>query len=66
MLKIYYTGLGAKKSGYHTETEFLYIMNKIFRRACIDYHNAKKNNETNECIECTLQEYIEFSGAEIQ
>jgi hypothetical protein len=50
MLKIYYTGLGAKKSGYHTETEFLYIMNKIFRRACIDYHNANKNNETNECI----------------
>lgn len=62
MLKIYYTGLGAKKSGYHTETEFLYIMNKIFRRACIDYHNAKKTTK----LMNVLQEYIEFSGAEIQ
>jgi len=49
MSKIYYTGLGAKKSGYHTEKEFLDIMNKIFKEACIDYHKTKK------CKEC--QEY---------
>lgn len=48
MPKILYTGLGAKKSGYHTEKEFLDIMNKIFREACIDYHNSKKCKECRE------------------
>lgn len=48
MSKILYTGLGAKKSGYHTEKEFLDIMNRIFREACIDYHNSKKCKECRE------------------
>lgn len=46
MSKIYYTGIGAKKSGIHTEKEFLDIMNKNFKEACISYYNSKK------CKEC--------------
>ena len=34
---IYYTGLGAKKSGKHTIKEFLDIMNKKFDIQCSDY-----------------------------
>jgi peptidoglycan hydrolase CwlO-like protein len=126
MSKIYYTGLGAKKTGIHTEKEFLNIMNKLFKEACIDYFNSKKckecreykkkaqkmygdllknnvksmknkktlktktiknnrkkfdqvtkklekwKNKCTECQrklnrrECTLKEYIEYSGAELQ
>lgn len=31
---IYYTGLGAKKSGKHTKKEFLTIMSKTFHETC--------------------------------
>ena len=34
---IYYTGIGAKKSGKHTIKEFLDIMNKTFDIECSDY-----------------------------
>lgn len=48
MTKIYYTGIGSKKSGYHTEQEFMNIMNKLFREACISYYNSKKCKECRE------------------
>jgi hypothetical protein len=44
--KIYYTGIGSKKSGFHTEKEFLNIMNRTFKKDCIDYCNSIK------CKEC--------------
>jgi hypothetical protein len=34
---IYYTGIGAKKSGKHTVKEFLSIMNKTANIACSEY-----------------------------
>jgi len=34
---IYYTGIGAKKSGKHTIKEFLDIMNKTANIQCSDY-----------------------------
>jgi hypothetical protein len=34
---IYYTGIGAKKSGKHTIKEFLDIMNKSVDTECSDY-----------------------------
>jgi hypothetical protein len=34
---IYYTGIGAKKSGKHTIKEFLDIMNKTANIECSDY-----------------------------
>jgi hypothetical protein len=39
---IYYTGIGAKKSGKHTKQEFLNIMNKKFKRSCSNF-SAQKN-----------------------
>ena len=46
--KIYYTGIGSKKSGFHTEKEFLNIMNKTFKEDCIDYCNSMKCKECKE------------------
>ena len=46
--KIYYTGIGSKKSGFHTEEEFLNIMNKTFKEDCIDYRNNMKCKECKE------------------
>jgi hypothetical protein len=34
---IYYTGVGAKKSGKHTVNEFLNIMNKHFNVQCSEF-----------------------------
>ena len=45
---IYYTGIGAKKSGKHTVKEFLKIMNDNFDVECSEFISEKKNNP---CIE---------------
>jgi hypothetical protein len=37
MTSIYYTGVGAKKSGKHSVKEFLAIMNKHFAIDCEEY-----------------------------
>ena len=50
--KIYYTGIGSNKSGVHTEQEFLNIMNKTFKKDCIDYCNDLKCKD---CKEYTKQ-----------
>jgi hypothetical protein len=52
---IYYTGIGAKKSGKHTVKEFMQIMNKHFEVDCMEY--TKKTRR------CRPAEYIQFSGA---
>lgn len=35
--RVYYTGIGAKKSGEHTVKEFLNRMNKTAKTQCVDY-----------------------------
>lgn len=45
---IYYTGIGAKKSGKHTVAEFLAIMNKEFGMDCKSY---LVNKESKTCKE---------------
>lgn len=45
---IYYSGIGAKKSGKHTIAEFLAIMNKEFSIACKSY---LVNKESKTCKE---------------
>jgi hypothetical protein len=42
MVNIYYTGIGAKKSGKHTVKEFLNRMNKTAKTQCIEYIADKK------------------------
>lgn len=50
---IYYTGIGAKKSGKHTVEEFLDIMNEKFNIECseflsdLDYAPCREYNEMN-------------------
>jgi len=39
--RIYYTGVGAKKSGYHTEKEFMKVMKKS-KKACSTYTKSLK------------------------
>ena len=42
MVNIYYTGIGSKKSGKHTEKEFLNRMNKTSKKQCVDYISDRK------------------------
>ena len=53
-MKIYYTGIGAKKSGKHGEKEFMNIMKSTFNKECA-YHkksltcsSCKKSKSMNE------------------
>jgi len=39
---IYYTGIGAKKSGKHTRKQFLKIMDKRFKKDCSIYTKSMK------------------------
>ena len=34
---IFYTGVGSKKNGKHTEKQFLNVMNKHFNEQCSNY-----------------------------
>ena len=34
---IFYTGVGSKKNGKHTEKQFLNVMNKHFNEQCTNY-----------------------------
>ena len=36
-MNIFYTGVGSKKNGKHTEKEFLNVMNKNFNEQCSNY-----------------------------
>jgi len=46
--KIYYDGIGAKKSGKHTVKEFLKIMNKHFNIECSEF---LADTEYKPCVE---------------
>ena len=39
---IYYTGIGAKKSGRHTKKEYLEMMNKQHLQKCAIYYRSLK------------------------
>ena len=69
---IFYTGIGAKKNGIHTEQQFLDIMNKQFTWK--DWTNDKVQWATqlqfkdwvlpDDFIFFTLRDWVEYSGAE--
>ena len=74
---IYYTGIGAKQGSNHTVDEFLEVMNNTFtaminsnvvlteqERNRIPYLNFKTFNLPEDFINFTLEDWIEFSGAE--
>lgn len=75
MLKIYYTGIGCNYNGYHTKKEFLDIMNKEFTHKIwkdeLNHHKEHYQLQfknwilPNDFILFNLQEWIEYSGAEI-
>ena len=67
---IYYTGIGAKKNGIHTEQEFLDIMNKEFTHK--DWNNSvrwpaqlkfKDWVLPDDFIFFSLKHWIEYAGA---
>jgi len=72
--KILYTGIGANKTGIHTEQEFLAIMNKEIAHK--DWNNDpvqwpeqlqfKDWVLPDDFIFFTLQDWIEYAGAEQQ
>ena len=39
---IYYTGIGARKSGKHTKKQYLDVMNKHFKNECATYTKSLK------------------------
>ena len=45
-MSIYYTGIGARKSGKHTRKQFLDIMNKTFKQTCAEHEKSLK------CVSC--------------
>ena len=69
---IFYTGIGAKKNGIHTEQQFLDIMNKQFTWK--DWANDKVQWAAqlqfkdwvlpDDFIFFTLRDWVEYSGAE--
>ena len=70
---IFYSGIGCKKDYRHTEKEFLDIMNKNFTWK--DWNNDiswpmqlkfKDWKLPDDFIFFTLQDWIEYSGAEIK
>lgn len=63
---ICYTGIGSNnKHPNYTKTTFKKLANKTFKRACVEYHAAKKCNmcKKSKKKSCTLQKYMEYSGA---
>jgi hypothetical protein len=77
-MKILYDGIGANKSGEHTEAEFLTIMNREFTHKIWRHELAtipkelhfqlvfKEWNLPDDFIFFTLADWIEYSGAEIK
>ena len=72
-MKIYYSGIGAKKDGIHTEQEFLDIMNKEFTHK--DWNKGiswtaqlefKDWVLPDDFIFFTLNDWIEYSGASLE
>ena len=72
-MKIYYSGIGAKKDGIHTEQEFLDIMNKEFTHK--DWNKSiswpaqlefKDWVLPDDFIFFTLNDWIEYSGASLE
>jgi len=53
---IYYTGLGSKKDGNHTEEEYLQVMNKNFKKECSVYMKSLKCKSCKKSIEMNNQE----------
>lgn len=41
---ICYTGIGAKPTGNHSESEFMNIMNREYRKECAEYMQSPKCN----------------------
>jgi len=76
-MKIFYTGIGSNKTGYHTDNEFLNIMNREFAHKIWSYELEKIPRENHYQLEFkdwvlpddfiffTLTDWIEYSGAEI-
>lgn len=66
-MKIFYTGIGSNKTGEHTEKEFLDIMSEFTHKNIFfeDQLIFKDWNLPNDFIFFTLNDWIEYSGAEI-
>lgn len=72
-MQIFYTGIGCKTNGIHTETEFLNIMNSLFTnrkwggesKIIFDYQLEFKDFDLpHDFASFTLSDWVEYSGAE--
>jgi len=72
-MQVFYTGIGCKTNGIHTETEFLNIMNSLFKnrkwggesKTIFDDQLQFKNfNLPDDFMFFTLSNWVEYSGAE--
>ena len=72
-MQVFYTGIGCKTNGIHTETEFLNIMNTSFTnikwegeyKIMFDYQLEFKDfNLPDDFKSFTLSDWVEYSGAE--
>ena len=72
-MQIFYTGIGCKTNGIHTETEFVNIMNSVFTnrkwggesKIIFDYQLKFKDfNLPHDFESFTLSDWVEYSGAE--
>jgi hypothetical protein len=76
-MKILYDGIGANKTGEHTETEFLHIMNREFTHKSWRHELSVIPREQHvqldfkgwylpdDFVFFTLLDWIKYSGAEI-
>ena len=63
---ICYTGVGAKKSGNHTEKEYLEVMNKHFKKDCSQYIKSLKCKSCKKSIQMTGKEVKKIINAHLK
>ena len=63
-MNIYYTGIGAKKSGKHTEKEYLEVMDKNFKKDCSVHMKSlkcKSCKKTMKMVTKEIKKQIKFN-----
>ena len=61
---IYYTGLGSKKDGNHTEEEYLQVMNKNFKKECSVYIKSLKCSSCKKSLKMNSKEMMKQINAQ--
>lgn len=65
-LIVYYTGIGANKSGKHTKDQFLRVMKKTFIDNPSFYQMFGAEYDPKKLSKFTFKDWVKWSGAEVK